>query len=125
MDIELWKSLPPDNNPEAMHWKLYRACGHDHEFLEGIYALFAFAAHYEQLYEAASSKFSFIILYKSITNLQYINLWKGHLLGMVKLSHGRLSNKSMEQQNPPDLKTMPIGSTRKMMDVLQIHQKSS
>ena len=28
MDIELWESLPPTNNPEeAMHWKLYSTCG--------------------------------------------------------------------------------------------------
>jgi hypothetical protein len=57
MDIELWQSLPSDNNAEeAMHWKLYKACGRDHEFLEGMYALFAFAVHYERLFEAASSK---------------------------------------------------------------------
>ncbi|EDR15479.1 uncharacterized protein LACBIDRAFT_321327 [Laccaria bicolor S238N-H82] len=39
MDIDLWDSLPADNNTEeAMHWKLYSACGRDHEFLEGMYS---------------------------------------------------------------------------------------
>jgi len=35
MDMELWKSLPPTNNPEeAKHWKLHCACGRDHKFLK-------------------------------------------------------------------------------------------
>ncbi|KAF8956646.1 hypothetical protein BDZ97DRAFT_1925337 [Flammula alnicola] len=57
MDIELWKSLPLDNNPEeAMHWKLYSACGRDHEFLEGMYSLHAVAIYYEHIYDAAASR---------------------------------------------------------------------
>jgi hypothetical protein len=58
MDIQLWESLPPTNNPEeAMHWKLYCACERDHEFLEGMYSLYAVAVYYERLYEAALSEF--------------------------------------------------------------------
>ena len=56
MDIDLWNSLPPDNNAkESMHWKLYSACGRDHDFLEGMYSLHAVAIYYEHQYAAESS----------------------------------------------------------------------
>jgi hypothetical protein len=63
MDIDLWDSLPPDNNPEeAMHWKLYSACGRDHEFLEGMYSLHAVAIYYERLHDGATREFLFYYL---------------------------------------------------------------
>ncbi|KIJ90223.1 hypothetical protein K443DRAFT_126556, partial [Laccaria amethystina LaAM-08-1] len=50
MDLQIWKSLPATNNAEeAMHWKLYSACGRDHRFLEGMNALYAVATHYQRL----------------------------------------------------------------------------
>ena len=34
MDLKIWESLPHTNNAEeAMHWKLFSACGRDHAFL--------------------------------------------------------------------------------------------
>lgn len=54
MDADLWDSLPADNNAEeAMHWKLYSACGRDHELLEGFYALYAVAVYFERLHAGA------------------------------------------------------------------------
>ena len=42
MDIEIWEGLPKTTNAEeAMHAKFYKACGHDHTFLEGMNALYA------------------------------------------------------------------------------------
>ena len=62
MDIELWESLPMDNNAEeSMHWKLYSACGRNHEFLEGMHGLYAVAVYYERLHVAASGKHYFIL----------------------------------------------------------------
>lgn len=59
MDIELWESLPPTNNPEeAMHWKLYSACGRDHSFLEGLASLYKVALYYERQYQNAQSMLS-------------------------------------------------------------------
>jgi hypothetical protein len=56
MDIDLWNSLPQDNNAEeSMHWKLYSACGRDHNFLEGMYSLHAVAVYYERRHTAESS----------------------------------------------------------------------
>lgn len=58
MDIELWESLPDTNNAEeAMHWKLYCACGRNHKLMEGIVGLYAVAMYYERLYEGAQSTF--------------------------------------------------------------------
>jgi hypothetical protein len=54
MDVKLWESLPATNNAEeAMHWKLYSACGRDHDLLEGLISLHAVAQHYEIIYNAA------------------------------------------------------------------------
>lgn len=58
MDTELWNSMPLDNNAEeSMHWKLYSACGRNHEFLEGMHSLFAVAAHFERIHVAASREY--------------------------------------------------------------------
>jgi hypothetical protein len=43
-----------------MHWKLYSACGHNHEFLEGMHGLYAVAVYYERLHVAASGEHYFI-----------------------------------------------------------------
>ena len=43
------------NAQEAMNAKIYKACGRDHQFLEGMNALYAFALHFERLYKAATS----------------------------------------------------------------------
>jgi hypothetical protein len=43
MDPDLWEAIPETMNAEeAMHWKMYSAAGHDHEFLEGMHLLFFF-----------------------------------------------------------------------------------
>ena len=56
MDTELWNGLPSTTNAqEAMNAKIYKACGQDHQFLEGMNALYAFALHFERLYKAATS----------------------------------------------------------------------
>ncbi|KAF9547111.1 hypothetical protein CPC08DRAFT_648853 [Agrocybe pediades] len=53
MDIDIWESMPSTTNAEeSLHWKLYSACGRDHEFLEGMYALQGVTAYYERIYEA-------------------------------------------------------------------------
>ena len=58
MDVEIWESIPKTTNAEeAMHWKLYCACGYDHEFLKGMYSLYAVAIYYECIYKAALSEF--------------------------------------------------------------------
>jgi hypothetical protein len=55
MDIEIWEGLPnTPNAEEAMHAKFYKACGRDHTFLEGMNALYAFAAYFEHLFWAAT-----------------------------------------------------------------------
>ncbi|KDR77754.1 hypothetical protein GALMADRAFT_138815 [Galerina marginata CBS 339.88] len=55
MDIDIWESIPPTNNPkEAMNWKLYAACGRDHACLECLRCLFAVAAYYQRILEAES-----------------------------------------------------------------------
>jgi hypothetical protein len=57
MDVQIWKSLPATNNAEeAMHWKLYSACGRDHQFLEGMNALYAVATHYQWLIDGVLSE---------------------------------------------------------------------
>ncbi|KAF8886874.1 hypothetical protein CPB84DRAFT_1535529 [Gymnopilus junonius] len=54
MNTDLWDSLPDDNNAEeAMHWKLYSACGRDHELLEGFYSLYSVAVYFERLHAGA------------------------------------------------------------------------
>jgi len=59
MDIDLWNSLPQDNNAEeSMHWKLYSACGRDYDFLEGMNSLHAIAVYYESRHTAESSRYS-------------------------------------------------------------------
>jgi len=56
MDTELWNGLPSTTNAqEAMNAKIYKACGRDHLFLEGMNALYAFALHFEHLFKAATS----------------------------------------------------------------------
>ena len=73
MDVQIWESLPNTTNAEeAMHWKLYSACGRDHSFMEGMNALYAVATHYQRLLDGVSSecdntyilKDSFVIIYK-------------------------------------------------------------
>lgn len=60
MDCNLWNSMPVDNNAEeSMHWKLYSACGRNHEFLEGMYSLFSVAAYFERLHVGATRKYIF------------------------------------------------------------------
>ena len=57
MDIDVWESMPADNNAEeSMHWRLYQACGRDHELIEGLYALARVADHFKQQYEHAQGK---------------------------------------------------------------------
>lgn len=52
MDIDIWESIPDDNNAEeAMHWRLYRACGRNHELIEGLYALYKVAIYFEKQYD--------------------------------------------------------------------------
>ncbi|KAF5379467.1 hypothetical protein D9615_006598 [Tricholomella constricta] len=54
MDVSIWESLPATNNAEeAMHWKLYSACGRNHAFLEGLQSLYKFALYYERRHAAA------------------------------------------------------------------------
>ncbi|KAF8185384.1 hypothetical protein BJ912DRAFT_852761, partial [Pholiota molesta] len=56
MDIELWESLPDTNNAEeAMHWKLYSACGRDHDVFGGLKGLYAVAKYYERMYNSVLS----------------------------------------------------------------------
>ncbi|KAF8059495.1 hypothetical protein FPV67DRAFT_1362049, partial [Lyophyllum atratum] len=53
MDPDVWNSIPETTNAEeAMHWKLYRACGRDHSFMEGLASLYSVADYYERLYHA-------------------------------------------------------------------------
>ncbi|KAF8075742.1 hypothetical protein FPV67DRAFT_1648897 [Lyophyllum atratum] len=53
MDVEIWESIPATTNAEeAMHWKLYSACGRDHAPLEGLNSLWMFAEYYERQYTA-------------------------------------------------------------------------
>jgi len=55
MDVQIWDSLPNTTNAEeAMHWKLYSACGRDHNFMEGMNALHAVAIHYQRLLDGVS-----------------------------------------------------------------------
>lgn len=57
MDVQIWDSLPNTTNAEeAMHWKLYSACGRDHSFMEGMNALYAVASHYQRLHDGVSSE---------------------------------------------------------------------
>lgn len=57
MDMQIWESLPKTTNAEeAMHWKLYSACGRDHSFMEGMNALFAVATHFQRLLDGVSSE---------------------------------------------------------------------
>jgi len=52
MDINIWGSIPKTNNAEeAMHWKLYSACGCDHAFMEGMSSLVKVAEYYQRLLE--------------------------------------------------------------------------
>lgn len=54
MDIDIWNSIPETTNAEeAMHWKLYAACGKNHILLKGLWSLYAVAAYYERKYKAA------------------------------------------------------------------------
>jgi hypothetical protein len=56
MDVTIWDSLPKTTNAEeAMHWKLYSACGRDHSFMEGMNSLFAVATHYQRLFDGVST----------------------------------------------------------------------
>ncbi|KAF5379487.1 hypothetical protein D9615_006638 [Tricholomella constricta] len=53
MDADLWDAIPATTNAEeAMHWKLYRACGRDHAFLEGLASLYQIAIYYERQYSS-------------------------------------------------------------------------
>jgi hypothetical protein len=58
MDIEIWDMIPKTTNAEeAMHWKLYSACGRNHSLLEGLKSLAAVAMYYERKFEAASGEY--------------------------------------------------------------------
>ena len=46
--------LKTTNAEEVMHAKFYKACGHDHTFLEGMNALYALAAYFVCLFWAAT-----------------------------------------------------------------------
>ena len=71
MDLEIWDSLPNTTNAEeAMHWKLYSACGRDHSSLEGMNALYAVATHYQQLVDGVSSECSTFIVDPTTINFQ-------------------------------------------------------
>ncbi|KAF9533317.1 hypothetical protein CPB83DRAFT_903260 [Crepidotus variabilis] len=53
MDLKIWESIPQTTNAEeAMHWKLYAACGRHHAFFEGFRALWAFCLYYQRQYQA-------------------------------------------------------------------------
>jgi hypothetical protein len=66
MDLQIWESLPCTNNAEeAMHWKLYSACGRDHTFLEGMNALYAVVTHYQRLLDGVSSEYKTFIIYET------------------------------------------------------------
>lgn len=67
MDMQIWDSLPKTTNAEeAMHWKLYSACGRDHSFMEGMNALFAVATHYQRLLDGVSSERNTCIVLDSL-----------------------------------------------------------
>ena len=54
MEPELWESIPDTTNvEEVMHWKLYVAAGCNHDFLEGMYALYSVASYYQRIYSAS------------------------------------------------------------------------
>ena len=68
MDVEIWERLPSTTNAEeAMHAKFYKACGRDHAFLEGMNALYAFALHFERLFQAVT-RLSATIWFQSDSN---------------------------------------------------------
>jgi hypothetical protein len=53
MHPTIWQSIPETTNAEeVMHWKLYSATGHDHDFFNGLYSLYAVAVYYGNLYNA-------------------------------------------------------------------------
>ncbi|KAF9529541.1 hypothetical protein CPB83DRAFT_882745 [Crepidotus variabilis] len=53
MDPAIWDSIPETTNAEeAMHFKLYSACGRDHTFIEGLKSLYAVLLYYQRQYEA-------------------------------------------------------------------------
>ncbi len=57
MEVALWDSMPETTNAEeAMHWKIYKAVGQDHLFMEGMRALLAFLRHYDSLIAVTSSE---------------------------------------------------------------------
>jgi hypothetical protein len=59
MDPDLWEAIPETTNAEeAMHWKMYSAAGHDHEFLEGMQLLYTIAQYYQQIHTGSQSKTS-------------------------------------------------------------------
>lgn len=61
MDTKLWESMPDTNNAEeAMHWKLYSACGRDHDLLEGLMGLYAVSEYYERMFTATQSEFDLL-----------------------------------------------------------------
>jgi len=54
-----------------MHWKLYSACGRDHDFLEGMYSLHAVAIYYERRHAAESSAYDDPVLFELLTKFCY------------------------------------------------------
>lgn len=57
MEIEVWDSLPDTTNAEeAMHWKMYAGTGRDHDFLEGLEALWAFGRYYKRIQKMVESE---------------------------------------------------------------------
>lgn len=72
MDVQIWDSLPKTTNAEeAMHWKLYSACGRDHSFMEGMNALFAVATHYQRLLDGVSSESDTCFVLDSLMTINF------------------------------------------------------
>ena len=82
MDISIWGSIPKTNNAEeAMHWKLYSACGRDHAFMEGMSSLVKVAEYYQRLLEGHLRKSLSVFLLNSL--FKYNNI-----LGGVPIRYG-------------------------------------
>jgi hypothetical protein len=77
MDIEIWESIPKTTNAEeAMHWKLYSACGRDHGFIEGMLSLYKVAEYYERLLEGSLRKLS-VKMFNLSSNNDHILFFRG------------------------------------------------
>ncbi|KAF9539193.1 hypothetical protein CPC08DRAFT_731147 [Agrocybe pediades] len=113
MDITIWESMPSTTNAEeSLHWKLYSACGRDHEFLEGMYTLQGVTAYYERIYEAEQR-----------TPIRYgeSEPWKktAAKIGRTKPSRApdiaETKRKSKSDGPPPDTEMYSKGSERSLL----------